>query len=39
VPCHRVIKSSGDLCGFSAGIERKKWLLAHEKRISNQSDS
>ena len=32
IPCHRIIKSSGDLCGYRGGIERKKWLLAHEKR-------
>lgn len=27
VPCHRVIGSSGDLAGFSGGIERKRLLL------------
>ena len=30
VPCHRVLGSDGRLTGFSAGMERKKWLLAHE---------
>jgi methylated-DNA-[protein]-cysteine S-methyltransferase len=30
VPCHRVIAASGGLHGFSAGIERKAWLLRHE---------
>ena len=30
VPCHRVISSNGSLGGFSAGIELKSWLLAHE---------
>jgi methylated-DNA-[protein]-cysteine S-methyltransferase len=30
VPCHRVIGSDGSLAGFSAGVERKRWLLAHE---------
>jgi len=30
VPCHRVLGSGGRLGGFSAGIERKQWLLTHE---------
>lgn len=30
VPCHRVIGASGDLVGFASGLDRKKWLLAHE---------
>lgn len=30
IPCHRVISSNGSLGGFSAGIDRKKWLLRHE---------
>jgi methylated-DNA-[protein]-cysteine S-methyltransferase len=34
VPCHRVIGSNGKLVGFSAGIWRKKWLLAHETRMT-----
>jgi AraC family transcriptional regulator of adaptative response/methylated-DNA-[protein]-cysteine methyltransferase len=33
VPCHRVIAHDGGLGGYSSGIERKKWLLAHEKRM------
>ncbi|MFW5981216.1 MAG: methylated-DNA--[protein]-cysteine S-methyltransferase [bacterium] len=32
IPCHRVIGSNGDLLGYSGGIERKKWLLSHEKK-------
>ncbi|PIZ04613.1 MAG: hypothetical protein COY58_02350 [Gammaproteobacteria bacterium CG_4_10_14_0_8_um_filter_38_16] len=31
VPCHRVIHANGALGGYAGGIERKKWLLAHEK--------
>ncbi len=39
VPCHRVIGSSGDLVGFSAGLWRKKWLLEHEARITGQGQT
>jgi AraC family transcriptional regulator, regulatory protein of adaptative response / methylated-DNA-[protein]-cysteine methyltransferase len=31
IPCHRVIKSNGDLGGYGGGLHRKKWLLEHEK--------
>jgi O-6-methylguanine DNA methyltransferase len=31
IPCHRVISSDGTLGGYSGGIMRKKWLLAHER--------
>ena len=34
VPCHRVIGSNGSLTGYGGGIERKRWLLDHEKRPS-----
>ena len=30
VPCHRVIGANGTLTGFGGGLERKRWLLAHE---------
>lgn len=30
VPCHRVFAKNGDLTGYGGGIERKRWLLAHE---------
>ena len=30
VPCHRVIGADGSLTGYGGGIERKRWLLAHE---------
>lgn len=36
VPCHRVIKSSGDLCGYNAGMHRKEWLLNHEKQHAHE---
>lgn len=31
VPCHRIINTSGALGGYGGGIQRKKWLLDHEK--------
>ena len=30
VPCHRLIKGDGTLCGYGGGIWRKQWLLDHE---------
>jgi len=30
VPCHRVIGANGALTGYGGGLERKRWLLAHE---------
>jgi O-6-methylguanine DNA methyltransferase len=32
VPCHRVIGSSGSLIGYGGGLDRKTWLLDHERR-------
>ncbi len=32
VPCHRVIATGGGLGGYAAGVERKQWLLDHERR-------
>jgi methylated-DNA-[protein]-cysteine S-methyltransferase len=34
VPCHRVIGANGSLTGYGGGIERKRWLLEHEKATS-----
>jgi len=31
IPCHRVIRTDGNLGGFSSGIPLKKWLLKLEK--------
>ena len=30
VPCHRVIGADATLTGYGGGIDRKRWLLAHE---------
>ena len=32
IPCHRVIGASGKLVGYGGGMERKIWLLEHEKK-------
>lgn len=31
VPCHRVIGADGSIVGYGGGLERKEWLLAHER--------
>ena len=37
VPCHRVVGADGGLTGYGGGIERKRYLLAHEQRVSGQT--
>ena len=37
IPCHRVIGSDGSLTGYAGGLWRKKWLLAHENPVKQQS--
>lgn len=31
IPCHRVVRSDGSLCGYGGGVDRKQWLLDHER--------
>lgn len=33
VPCHRVIGANGTLTGYAGGLDKKAWLLAHEKKV------
>jgi methylated-DNA-[protein]-cysteine S-methyltransferase len=33
VPCHRVIGANGSLTGYGGGMERKRWLLDHERQL------
>jgi methylated-DNA-[protein]-cysteine S-methyltransferase len=37
VPCHRVIGANGSLTGFAGGLDAKRWLLNHERRVSGQT--
>ena len=32
VPCHRLVGARGALTGYAGGIDRKRWLLEHERR-------
>jgi len=31
IPCHRVIGSNQKLTGYAGGLDKKQWLLEHEK--------
>ena len=33
VPCHRVVGHDGSLTGYAGGLERKAWLLRHERGV------
>jgi methylated-DNA-[protein]-cysteine S-methyltransferase len=33
IPCHRLIGADGSLVKYGGGLERKRWLLAHEGAI------
>ena len=35
VPCHRVVGADRSLTGYGGGLERKRWLLAHEHGMGN----
>lgn len=39
IPCHRVIGADGSLTGYGGGIERKRWLLAHEACVEGSKES
>ncbi|WP_416902438.1 methylated-DNA--[protein]-cysteine S-methyltransferase [Micromonospora echinospora] len=34
VPCHRVLRTGGSLGGYRWGLDVKKWLLGHERRLT-----
>lgn len=37
VPCHRVIGADGSLTGYGGGMDRKRFLLGLEQRVSGQT--
>lgn len=37
VPCHRVVGADGSLTGYGGGLDRKRFLLGLEQRISGQT--
>ena len=39
VPCHRIVGANGALTGYGGGLWRKKWLLEHEKRCSEEPET
>lgn len=36
IPCHRVIGADASLTGYGGGLDRKRWLLAHESRVAGR---
>ena len=37
VPCHRVVGSNGSLVGYGWGVERKAFLLDHERLVAGST--
>jgi methylated-DNA-[protein]-cysteine S-methyltransferase len=37
VPCHRVVGSTGSLVGYGGGLDRKRHLLAFERKVSGST--
>ncbi|KJW03007.1 methylated-DNA-[]-cysteine S-methyltransferase family protein [Rickettsia endosymbiont of Ixodes pacificus] len=32
IPCHRIINNNGELGVYGSGLDRKKWLIEHERQ-------
>jgi AraC family transcriptional regulator of adaptative response/methylated-DNA-[protein]-cysteine methyltransferase len=39
IPCHRVVRTGGALCGYGGGLWRKKWLLDHERSTAGRVEA
>jgi AraC family transcriptional regulator of adaptative response/methylated-DNA-[protein]-cysteine methyltransferase len=39
VPCHRVVRSDGDLAGYRWGRERKRALIAREREAAQSAEA
>ncbi len=37
LPCHRIIGSDGSLTGYAGGLEKKRWLLDHERKVRGET--
>jgi methylated-DNA-[protein]-cysteine S-methyltransferase len=37
IPCHRVVRSSGELGGYAGGLAMKEWLLSRELEVRQTS--
>lgn len=37
LPCHRIIGSDGTLTGYAGGLEKKRWLIDHERKVRGET--
>lgn len=37
IPCHRIINSNGKLGGYNSGLDKKIWLLNHERKYAKSN--
>lgn len=37
IPCHRIVGANGSLTGYGGGLSNKRWLLAHEGVLKDES--
>lgn len=39
IPCHRVVGADDSLTGYAGGMQRKAWLLEHERKLSKAKEN